>query len=177
MMVWIIFRKNNSFINEVFMKKFVVLLGLGLLVAGAVSAQVARGGTLYAAAKTVQLKSSTGFFAKTNGTLSYGDAVTVLQVNGKWVEVRSSGGSAITGWTASANLSAKRVLASGGTGSASANEIAMAGKGFSEEVENAYKAEGKNLNYQGVDATEAIKIPEQELYNFITEGRLSLGDN
>ncbi|GHV10808.1 hypothetical protein FACS189491_00960 [Spirochaetia bacterium] len=159
------------------MKKFFVLLGLSLLIAGAVSAQVARGGTLYAATKTVQLKSSTGFFAKTNGTLAYGDVVTVLQVKGKWVEVRSNSRSALTGWTQSANLSAKRVLASSGTGSASASEIAMAGKGFSEEVENAYKAEGKDLNYGAVDATEAIKVTEQDLYNFITEGHLLLGDN
>ncbi|GHV41361.1 hypothetical protein AGMMS49546_17080 [Spirochaetia bacterium] len=159
------------------MKKFFVLLGLSLLVAGAVSAQVVRGGTLYAASKTVALKASTGIFAKTNGSLAYGEAVTVLQVNGKWVEVRSNSHSSLTGWTKSANLSAKRILASSGTGSASASEIAMAGKGFSEEVENAYKAEGKNLNYQAVDQTEAIKVSEQDLQNFITEGHLSLGDN
>jgi uncharacterized protein YgiM (DUF1202 family) len=159
------------------MKKFFVLLGLCFFIAVTVSAQVVKGGILYAAAKSVQLKSSTGFFAKTNGTLSYGDSVTVLQVKGKWVEVRYSGRSTISGWTQSANMSAKRVLASSGTGSASANEIAMAGKGFSEEVENAYKAEGKNLNYGAVDETEAIKVAEQDLLNFITEGHLSMGDN
>jgi uncharacterized protein YgiM (DUF1202 family) len=163
--------------HEVFMKKIFVLLGLCLLIAGTVSAQVVKGGTLYAAAKTVPLKSSTGFFAKTNGTLSYGDSVTVLQVNGKWVEVRYSGRSAISGWTQSANMSAKRILASSGTGSASASEIAMAGKGFNQEVENAYKSEGKNLDYRAVDGVEAIKVAEQDLYNFITEGHLSLGDN
>jgi hypothetical protein len=151
-----------------------VFLIFGLFAAGGLSAQFAKGAVVYAAVKTVALKSGTGFFAGTRGTLAYGDQATVLQIKGKWAEIRSAAKSA-SGWTASSNLTAKRIVAGGGTGSASASEIALAGKGFSEEVENAYKAEG-SLNYAGVDRTEAQKVPEEELLNFLTEGRLSTGD-
>jgi uncharacterized protein YgiM (DUF1202 family) len=125
------------------------------------------------ATKTTDLKSSTGFFASKRGTLKYGDRVTVLSVNGKWVEVQAVSG-ALSGWTASANLSAKQVVA-GSTTSASSSEVALAGKGFNQEVENVYKANG-DLDYADVDRTEALTVNEAELYNFLEEGRLSLGD-
>jgi hypothetical protein len=136
-------------------------------------AQVAKGGTLYVSAKSLDLKSSAGAFANTKGSLSYGDQVTVLQVDGKWVEVRSAANPSVNGWTASASLSAKRVV-SGNSSSASAKEIALAGKGFSQEIESAYKANGK-LNYADVDRTEAQTIPEKDMYDFIVAGHLSLG--
>jgi hypothetical protein len=155
-------------------KKIIGALCLGLFIAGFAVAQVARGGTLYVAVKTVSLKSSTWFFAGTRGTLNYGDRVTVLQVNGKWVEVRSITNSLLSGWTASSNMSAKQIVA-GNTGTTTAQEIALAGKGFNQEVEDTYKAKG-NLNYADVDKTEAITVNEADLLHFMEEGRLSTGE-
>jgi uncharacterized protein YgiM (DUF1202 family) len=157
------------------MKRLFVLMIFGLIMVSAAAAQFSRGSTAYVAAKTAQLKSSTGFFAGSRGSLAYGDQVTVLQVKGKWAEVRSAAQSSLSGWTSSSNLTAKRVTAGSASNSASSGEIALAGKGFSEEVENAYKAEG-NLNYADVDKTETQVVSEQELYDFLTEGRLFLGD-
>jgi len=157
------------------MKKLFILMIMGLVIAGFLSAQVARGGTLYVAVKTVTLKSSTGFFASSKGTLNYGDVVTVLQVSGKFVEVRSTANSSLTGWTASANLSAKQIV-SGNTTSVSAKETALAGKGFNQEVENAYKTK-ENLNYADVDRVEATVVREEDLLSFLEEGRLAKGDN
>jgi uncharacterized protein YgiM (DUF1202 family) len=156
------------------MKKLIVALCMGLLVCGLAMAQVAKGGTLYAAAKTVTLKSSTGFFAGTRGTLNYGDRVTVLQVNGKWVEVRSASNASLSGWTASSNFSVKQVIA-GSSSSATAKEVALAGKGFNQEVEDSYKTKG-NLNYADVDKTEALSVSDADLLRFLDEGRLAKGD-
>jgi uncharacterized protein YgiM (DUF1202 family) len=156
------------------MRKLIIALCLGLLVCGLAVAQVAKNGTLYAAAKTVTLKSSTGFFAGTRGILKYGERVTVLQVNGKWVEVRSASNTTLSGWTASANFSVKQVVA-GSSSSATAQEVALAGKGFNQEVENAYKTKG-NLNYADVDKTEAVTVSEADLKKFLEEGRLAMGD-
>jgi len=157
------------------MKKWVIFLIIGLSAAGFASAQVSRGGTLYVAVKSLNLKSSTGFFASNKGTLNYGDRVTVLQVSGKFVEVRSSANSSVSGWTPSANLSAKQVIA-GSSSSASASEIALAGKGFNQDVENAYKTKG-NLNYADVDRVESVTVNEADLMRFLNEGRLAMGDN
>jgi hypothetical protein len=157
------------------MKKFMLFFCLSLFITGFVSAQVSRGGTLYVAIRTVTLKSSTGFFAGNRGTLNYGDRVTVLQVSGRYVEVRSAANSSITGWTASANLTARQVV-SGNTSTASTREVALAGKGFNQDVENAYRTQG-NLNYADVDRVEAITVSETDLRQFLEEGRLSTGDN
>jgi hypothetical protein len=157
------------------MKRLWVLAIFGLVLTGAASAQFARNSAAYVAVKTVKLKSSTGFFAGTRGTLSYGAQVTVLQTRGKWAEVRSAAQSSLSGWVNVSNLTPRRILAGGSTTSASTSEIALAGKGFNEEVENAYRAGGR-LNYAGVDQTEAQQVSEQELYAFLTEGHLSVGD-
>jgi uncharacterized protein YgiM (DUF1202 family) len=107
------------------------------------------------------------------GTLQYGDTVTVLQVNGKWVEVQSGG--RVSGWTAQTNVTTKRIAAAGGAGTASSREVAMAGKGFNEEVEQVYRESG-GIDYSGVDAVEALRVSDDDLLRFITEGRLSMGD-
>jgi uncharacterized protein YgiM (DUF1202 family) len=145
-----------------------------LLIVGTATAQISRGGTAWVSAKTVNLKSSTGFFASNRGTVAYGDEVSVLQVSGNWAEVRSAAN--VSGWISTGNLSAKRIAATGSTSSASASEVALAGKGFNQEVEDTYKA-GGNLNYADVDRTEAITVNQDELHRFVTEGRLSLGAN
>jgi len=158
------------------MKKVIILLCLVLFITGLAAAQVSAGGTLYVAVKTVTLKSGTGFFASNKGTLNYGDRVTVIRVNGKFAEVKSAANSSLTGWTATANLSAKQIV-SGSSSTASAKEVALAGKGFSQEVENSYKSQKGNLNYADVDRTESIKVREDDLKKFLEEGHLKMGDN
>jgi len=157
------------------MKKVFIVFCLVFWAAGFAAAQVSAGGTLYVAVKSAALKSSTGWFASTKGSLTYGDRVTVLRVSGKFVEVRSAANASLSGWTASANLSAKQVV-SGSTNSASAKEVALAGKGFNQEVENSYKLK-QRVNYADVDKTEAITVSEADLRRFLEEGRLSMGDN
>jgi uncharacterized protein YgiM (DUF1202 family) len=156
------------------MKKLTVFLILGLMAAGVVSAQISAGGTLYVAVKSLNLKSSTGFFATGRGTLNYGDRVTVLQVNDKYLEVRSAANSSISGWTPMASLSARQIV-SGSSSTASASEIALAGKGFNQEIEDAYKRQGR-LNYADVDKVEAITVREADIKRFLEEGRLMMGE-
>jgi uncharacterized protein YgiM (DUF1202 family) len=159
------------------MKRIFILLCLILFVAGISAAQVAVGGTLYVSVKTLTLKSGTGFFSGSKGTLNFGDKVTVIRIDGKFAEIKSATNSSLTGWTATANLSAKQVVA-GSSSTASAKEVALAGKGFSQEVENSYKNQkDKKINYADVDKTEAIVVREDELKKFLEEGRLRMGDN
>jgi len=155
------------------MKRLLVLLVLALLASGALFAQIKSGSTAWVSAKKADIKSSTGFFAGTKGSLGLGAEVTVLQVNGKWAEIRSVENTSLSGWMTAANLSARRIVASGTT--ASATEVALAAKGFSQEVEDAYKTKGE-LDYTGVDKTEAITVSQNDLYKFVTEGHLNTGE-
>jgi SH3-like domain-containing protein len=129
---------------------------------------------MYVTAKTIEVKSSTAFFADTLGTLSYGAPVSILQEYGKWLQVKASEQPEISGWVSAASLTAKRII-SGSSTSASANEIALAGKGFNQEVETAYRQNG-TLNYEAVDAMEATSIPNRQLFSFLQEGRLARGE-
>jgi hypothetical protein len=156
------------------MKRFIGLLFLFLLAAGALSAQISRGGTAWVSAKSVALKSSTWFFATNRGTVNYADQVSILQVSGNWAEVRSA--SNVTGWIAVSNLSARRIVASATGSTDTAAEVAQAGKGFNQEIENSYKAEGE-LNYADVDRTEQLVVSDEDLLRFINEGRLAGGEN
>jgi len=157
------------------MKRLMMVFCLALFITGLAAAQT-RGSTMYVATRTVALKSSTGFFASTRGTLNYGDRVTVVQVSGKFVEVRSATNASLTGWTAVANLSTRQ-LVSGNTNSVTASEVALAGKGFNQEVENAYRAQGGELDYADVDRIETLSVSEASLREFLEAGRLSMGDN
>jgi SH3-like domain-containing protein len=129
---------------------------------------------MYVTARTLEVKSSVGFFADILGTLSYGAQVSILQEYGKWAQVKSSEPPEISGWVPSASLTSKRIIAGSAT-SASANEIALAGKGFNQEVENAYRQNG-TLNYDAIDAMEEIRIPNRQLFSFLQEGRLARGE-
>jgi hypothetical protein len=156
------------------MKRFISLLILtGLWGTAGLAAQTAAGAAMYVAVKTAELKDSTGFFGKTLSVLKLGDTVTVLRTTGKWKEVRTAGNPPLTGWMAAASLSSKRVTSSGR--SVSGGELALAGKGFSAEVETVYRQE-EQLDYAAVDRLEAQNIPPEELLRFLNEGRLARGD-
>jgi len=158
------------------MKKIPIIFCLVIFITGLAAAQVRAGGTLYVAVKEVSLKSSTGFFANTTGKLKYGDRVTVVSVNGRFVQIRSAANSSVTGWTASSNMSAKQVT-SGASSTATAKEVALAGKGFNQEVENSFRNQNRSLNYADVDRVETITVDETALKRFLEEGRLRMGDN
>ena len=153
------------------MKRFILLSFLCLLIAGISFAQAR--GTMYAAVKDLELRSSSGHFASVKGKLEYGEAVTVIRADGNWLEVRSNTNSALSGWTAASNLTSRRLVA-GSTATTTAREVALAGKGFNREVENSYKTDTK-LNYTEVDNAEAIQVSDADLQKFITEGNLRAG--
>jgi len=158
------------------MKKSIFIILLILVIAGMASAQITRGRNAWVSVRTTALKSSTGLFASNHGDVSYGDEVNVLQVSGNWAEVRSVSNANLSGWILTSSLSSKRIVATGGTSTATASEVALAGKGFNQEVENEYKTSGR-LNFEAVDWTEAIAIPDDDLLRFINEGRLKAGAN
>ncbi|MDR1863090.1 MAG: hypothetical protein LBQ67_04120 [Treponema sp.] len=153
------------------MKRFLFVLAALIASLIAASAQ-APGGAMYVAVKKADVRASTGFFASLRGTLELGSPVTVLRANGKWTEI-SSANPALSGWTASAALTGKRISPSGYT--PRAGEVAMAGKGFSAEVEQIYR-EGEELDYTPVDAMESFAVDERDLYDFLAQGRLGTGE-
>jgi uncharacterized protein YgiM (DUF1202 family) len=155
------------------MKRILFIALLCLSATGLFAQRV--GATLYVNVKSANLKSGTGFFASTTGTVKYTDSVTVAAVKGKWVQVRTTVGGRL-GWITYASLTTRRMAPAGSTANASAREIALAGKGFSPEVESEYKKGASKANYAAVDEMEKVTIAPEALLSFIKEGRLVEGE-
>jgi hypothetical protein len=163
------------------MKKIIFVFCLTLFITG-IAAAGGGGGeatgtrTMFVAVNTAELKSGTGVFASTVANLNYGDRVTVLQTSGRFAEVRSDANPSLRGWTAEANLTSRQVVPGAADG-ATGREVAMAARGFNQEVENSFRNQNQNLNFAGVDSVEALTIDINELRLFLEEGRLAMGDN
>jgi len=150
------------------MRRIILFLVIHLFTCSLIYSQAVDGIRRYVAVHKAPIKESASFFAKDLGSLSLGDAVTLVREAGKWTQVRAG---AITGWVLSSSLSAKRIVSSGSN--AMATEIALAGKGFSSELEMEYRESG--LDYSIVDMMESTLISAEELLEFISEGRLARG--
>ena len=124
----------------------------------------------YISVQTIDLKEAPAFFTGVIGKLKLGDEVTIISERGKWAQIQAG---QLSGWVASTSLSSRRIVPAGTGGGAS--ELALAGKGFTEEMEIEYRKNG--LDYSIVDLMEGMLIPNEELFNFITSGRLARGEN
>jgi len=150
------------------MRRLLLLLAVMFFVAALAFSQ-ADANRRYVLVRSTPLKSSTGFFARDLRDLPQGTEVVLIRDTGKWSEVRAGNQS---GWVISGSLSSRRVAASGAA--VTASEVALAGKGFSREIEIEYRKNG--LDFDMVDSMEKINISGSDLLRFVTEGRLARGE-
>ena len=156
------------------MKKRYILIMLCFFLGFAAFAKP--GDTMYVNVKESVLKSSTGFFASKLGSVFYGDEVKVIFEDAKWTKVELKTNPAINGWISSANLTKKKII-SGKNQNLSESELALAGKGFSAEVEKTMKQRHGQLRFDLVDAIEKKAVTDEELLQFLVEGNLFGGEN
>jgi len=123
----------------------------------------------YVTVRSAEVKDSSFFFSRTIANLSLGDEVLLLRDNGRWSEIRTGN---ITGWVSSSILSTRRIVPA--NSGASVSEVALAGKGLSPDMELEFQNEG--IDYSMVDFMESIRINQEELMEFINEGRLRQGN-
>lgn len=136
------------------------------------------GDKMYVNVKETVLKSGTGFFSSSVGKLNYGVRVEIIEEKGKWVFVESLQEPYISGWMPISSLTKKKIVMNEGLFSvdASAEELALAGKGFSAEVEQIYMESGLSSAYDLVDTMEAETLTTEEMYSFVVEGQLRGGE-
>lgn len=126
--------------------------------------------------KAGQLRAAPSFLSKIVATVSYGDRVEVREEKGAWSRVGFAGGGA-EGWIHMSALTRKKIVLKAGASdvsqTASSGEIALAGKGFNEQVEGEFKAKNPNLDFSWVDRMEKMVVTQEEMQRFLKDGELS----
>ena len=119
-----------------------------------------------------ELRAKASVFASKVAKTAYGEEVVVVKEGEgeKWTMVRKSNG--MSGWIPTTSLSKKKIVSKSAL-DISPDELALAGKGFSDEDETAYRKSG-SANYEAVDEMEKKSVSEGELKNFLSAGNLNL---
>jgi Bacterial SH3 domain len=148
-----------------------LLMGLNAFPAFAVeqkmmSIQVKRG----------EIRSTPSFLGVIVARVSYGDRVYVREEKGSWAKVRIPGHKN-EGWIHTSALTVKKIAFNAGAKdvqtSASSNELALAGKGFNEQVENEFKEQNPKISYAWVNRMEKFVVSEKQIKQFLKEGKLT----
>jgi len=125
--------------------------------------------------RETSLRTTPSFLGKITATLRYGDRVMILQERGAWKKIAVSG-TRREGWVHGSAITTKVLVLKSGTQSvktgATSSEVALAGKGFSEQVEKEFKKKNKGLNFTWVDRMEAFKVSPTQIEAFLEEGSL-----
>jgi hypothetical protein len=147
---------------------FVLLLGTGVALA---APKV--GSSVTIRVLSAKVMKSPKFIGPSAGTVSRGDQLTVKQVKGDWYLVESS---SYNGWIHKSNVTEGRVALSskpgGSGGNVNRDEVELAGRGFTPQVEQQYKDKNPNLDFSHVDNIEKTAVDPTELEAFVTEGGL-----
>lgn len=151
------------------MKKWTLCISVALLAGSVCTAR-----EMSVQVRDGQLRNRASFLGAVVGTVAYGDRVTVVQTHAGWSEVSMAGK---TGWIHESALTPKRVVMTAGAGDvrsgASGEEIALAGKGFSQEVEAEYKKQNQQLDYTWVDWMGQQTIGAAQRIQFLKQGGLA----
>ena len=125
--------------------------------------------------KKCQLRNKPSFLSKIVTDLKYGDQVSIEKEDESWAEVKPHDGDG--GWVHVSALSEKKIILNPDSkdveSAASGEEIALAGKGFNEQVEEQYKKNNK-IDFTWVDKMEAITISQDEMISFLNDGGLKI---
>lgn len=123
-----------------------------------------------------ELRSGSTFFDSVTGNVSYGDRVEVLQELNGWAQVKVEG-TGLTGWIHSSALTKKKIVLRAGDKDAdvgaSSGELALARKGFNQDVENAYRQDNPAIDFAPVDKMEKMKAQPMEIKSFLEQGSVS----
>jgi len=116
------------------------------------------------------------FIGAAAGSVSRGQQLTFEEAKGDWYRVTGT----YAGWIHKTNLTERQVTLSSkpggeGAGTASRDEVELAGRGFTPQVEGQYREKNPNLDFSHVDAIEKTTIDPSELEAFMIEGKLGGG--
>lgn len=128
--------------------------------------------------KQAPVRDKPSFTGKVTATLVYTDRVTIEETKGDWFRISFPPKKVASGWMHKGALVPQEIVLKAGEkavgSTASSGEVALAGKGFSEEIEREYRQANPALGYAAVDAMEAYTVAPEKVADFITKGGLAV---
>lgn len=122
------------------------------------------------------LRSRPSFLGGIVARVAYGDRVAIRERQGSWLKVGFEGQS-VGGWIHSSALTTKKIVLRAGDQdvrrAASSDELALAGKGFNQEVEDAYRTKNPKVDFSWIDKMEKIVVSQNEMQAFLQEGNVT----
>ncbi len=138
-------------------------------------------GAAFATSMSVQvrngkLRATPSQLGRVVATVEYGAVVQAEAPQKGWYPATTADGK--TGWLHESALSKKPIAMRAGTSDAatgvSSDEVALAGKGFNEQIEAKLRADG-TLDFTWVDRMAAFEVAADQIMRFRTEGNLPGG--
>ena len=127
--------------------------------------------------ENAQVREKPSYMGKVIGTLPYGTEITPASTQGAWTQVKLTNGQ--FAWINSSALTSKRItIRANGAAvnqTASASDLALAGKGFNQSVENEFKRQNPKLTFAAVDQMEKRTTTPAQIQQFIQQGGLKGG--
>ncbi len=156
--------------------KRLTMIAVGIALAGAV-AWAAAPQLLRVQIRSAVLRANPTPLGRPVGNLAFGENVNVLQTSGNWMQVRTPAGA--SGWLHQSALAKRETTIRAGdtnvNASASAQEVSLAMKGFTPEVEREYRLQHRNVDFAWVDRMETYKVSDDEARRFLAEGGVKGG--
>ncbi len=119
-----------------------------------------------------QIRTSPSYLASVESSVAYGDRLTVVEMQGAWAHVEDARGHG--GWIHESALTKKQVVLQSGAANVEAtageDEVALAGKGFSQAVEREFKTQHTELDYTWIDRMEKVNVSPERIVAFLKEG-------
>jgi hypothetical protein len=155
---------------------WIPLLGVIALSASVLGAPE-KGSTVTVQVMNARLMKTPSFLGASTATLVRGDFLTFQEAQKDWYRVTNKAGK--EGWINKVSVVEKKLALSskpgGGTGGVSEDEVALAGRGFSPEVEKEYRKRNPNLDFSHVDNIEKLSVDPEQLTKFAQNGKVGGG--
>jgi len=130
--------------------------------------------TLIVKVQSTYLRKEPKFYAPVVASLKAGDSLEKISSQGGWIQAKTQAG--IVGWVHSSAVEPKKfsLLAMDKSlkTQASADEVALAAKGFNKQVEESYKAKNQNLSYAWVEKMLKMQVTAAQIRDFLQKGKL-----
>jgi uncharacterized protein YgiM (DUF1202 family) len=152
----------------------VVIVATVLFCCAAIGVGAAAAKIMNVQMKVSELRSTPSGLGNVVATVKLGDRLTVLEEKGAWNRVATEGGA--IGWIPASSLTKGTVKMSGGGAdakvAASNDEMSLATKGFTSQVEADFKKQNKDIDFAWVDKMIGMKTTTEEMKAFLEEGEV-----